>query len=145
MKVDTALGPDGFPVFFFKKLCGIYESPILQLLNDFDLGRVDVSRLNFGVISLIPKVKGTDSMKQFMPIDLNNVIFNFIAKAYANRLASLAHRTIDQNQPAFVKGQAPQINHKLRTKKFGGLFLKLDFEKVYDRVNWDFLREVLTR
>jgi hypothetical protein len=81
------------------------------------------------------------------------VIFKFIDKAYASRLSSLAHRIIDQNQPAFIKGQAPregvlallEITHKLRTKKLGGLFLKLDFEKAYDRVNWDFMREVLTR
>jgi hypothetical protein len=34
--------------------------------------------------------------------------------------------------------------HELRARRVGSLFLKLDFEKVYDWVNWEFLREVLT-
>jgi hypothetical protein len=33
--------------------------------------------------------------------------------------------------------------HELRSKKLGGILLKLDFEKAYNRVNWDFLAEVL--
>jgi hypothetical protein len=79
------------------------------------------------------------------------VIFKFVTKAYATRLAPLAHRTIDRSQTAFIKGRAlhegvlalHEIAHELRTKRLGGLFLKLDFEKAYDRVDWDFLREVL--
>jgi hypothetical protein len=34
--------------------------------------------------------------------------------------------------------------HELRARRLGSLFLKLDFEKVYDWMNWEFLREVLT-
>jgi hypothetical protein len=30
-----------------------------------------------------------------------------------------------------------KIAHELRKKKFGGLFLKIDLENDYDRVNWD--------
>jgi hypothetical protein len=35
---------------------------------------VDIARLNFGIITLIPKVKGADKIKQFRPITLINVI-----------------------------------------------------------------------
>jgi hypothetical protein len=153
MKVDSAPGPDGLPVAFFKRFWGILKGPILGLLNDFALGRVDIARLNFGILSLIPKVRGADNVKQFRPIALINVIFKFIAKAYAIRLAPLANRTIDRSQTAFIKGRAlhegvlalHEIAHELARNKLGGLFLKLDFEKAYDRVSWDFLREVLKR
>jgi hypothetical protein len=96
MKPDSVPGPDGLTVLFFKRFWGILRGPILQLLNNFSLGRVDIARLNFGIISLIPKVKGAKRIKQFRPIALINVIFKFVAKAYAIRLAPLAHRTIDR-------------------------------------------------
>lgn len=152
MKPDSAHGPDGFPVLFFKRFRGILKALILQLLNDFVLGRVDVARLNFGIISLIPKVQGAESIKQFRPIALINVIFKFVAKSYAIRVAPLAHRTIDHSQSAFIKGRCLHegelalhgIAHEFRVMKQKVLLLKLDFEKAYDRVNWDFLQEVLT-
>jgi mannosylglycoprotein endo-beta-mannosidase len=153
MKVDSASGPDDLPVAFFKRFWEILKGPILGLLNDFALGRVDIARLNFGILTLIPKVRGADNVNQFRPIALINVIFKFIAKVYAIRLAPLVNRTIDRSQMAFIKGRAlhegvlalHEIAHELAQKKLGGLFLKLDFEKAYDRVSWDFLREVLKR
>jgi hypothetical protein len=54
MKPNLAPGPDGFPVLFFKRFWGILKGPILQILNDFSIGRVNIARLNFGIISLIP-------------------------------------------------------------------------------------------
>ena len=105
MKPDSAPGPDGLPVIFFKRFWEILKGPILQILNDFTLGRVDVARLNYGILTLIPKVKGADMVRQFRPIALINVIFKFIAKAYASRLAPIAHRTIDRSQTAFIRGR----------------------------------------
>jgi hypothetical protein len=58
MKPDSAPSPDGLSVLFFKRFSGILRGPILQILNDFALGRVDIARLNYGIITLIPKVKG---------------------------------------------------------------------------------------
>jgi hypothetical protein len=113
--------------------------------------RIDIARLNFGVLSLIPQVSGADKITQYMPIALINVIFKIVSKHFASKLDPIAHRVISQNQTAFIKGRfildgalaLQEIIHEMKSKKLGDIFLKLDFEKAYDRVNWDFLTEVL--
>jgi hypothetical protein len=152
-KVDTAPGPDGFLVLFYKRCWPWIKTQVLQILNGFALGTVDIARLNFGILSLIPKVPGADNIKQYRPIALINVIFKIVAKAYAMRLSPVAHRVISLSQTAFIKGRLihdgplalHEIIHELKVKKTEAVLLKLDFEKAYDRVNWQFLREVLIR
>jgi hypothetical protein len=143
MKSDSAPGPDGFPVFFFKKFWGLVRLGVLHILNDFILGRIDIARLNFGVLSLIPKVPGADKITQFRPIALINVVFKIVSKALASKLDPIANRIISPNQTAFIKGRfildgvlaLHEIVHELKIRKQGCLLLKLDFEKAYDRVN----------
>jgi hypothetical protein len=150
-KTDTAPGPDGLPVLFYKKFWPLIKKEILEILNGFALGRVDIARLNFGILSLLPKVPGADNIKQYRPIALINVIFKLVSKAYACRVSPVAHRVISQSQTAFIKGRFIQdgplalheIIHELHSKKLPAVLLKLDFEKAYDRVNWQFLQEVL--
>jgi hypothetical protein len=120
-------------------------------LNDFILRRIDIARLNYGVLSLIPKVPGADKISHFKPIALINVIFKIVPKAFALKLNPIAHRVISPNQTAFIKGMfildralaLQEIIHELKSKKIGGILLKIDFEKSYDRVNWEFLAEIL--
>ena len=58
---------------------------------------------------------------------------------------------IDDSQAAFIKGRligdnivcAHEILHQVRRTKQKGILLKLDFEKAFDKVNWEFLFEVL--
>jgi hypothetical protein len=140
-------------VQFYKRFWPLVKKVVLQILNDFALGRADIARLNFGILSLIPKVPGADNIKQYRPIALINVIFKLVSKAYAVRLSPVAHRVISQAQTAFIKGRFIQdgplalheIIHELKSKKMQVVLLKLDFAKAYDRVNWDFLKEVLLR
>jgi hypothetical protein len=68
MKMDTAPGPDGFPVLFFKKLWPQLKLGILHILNNFMLGRIDIARLNFGILFLIPKMPGAKHISQYRPI-----------------------------------------------------------------------------
>jgi exonuclease III len=151
MKTDTAPGPDGFPVSFFKKFWPLVKMGVLHIINDFLLGRIDIARLNFGVLALIPKVPGADQITQFRPIALINVIFKFVSKAVATKLDPIANRVISPNQTAFIKGRfildgvlaLHELVHEVKSKKEACVLLKLDFEKAYDRVNWDFLTEVL--
>lgn len=152
-KTETAQGTCRVPVAFFKNLWPVLKGVVLAILNGFVLGRVDISRLNFGILSLIPKVQGADSIKQYRPIALINVVFKLVAKAFASRLSPVAHRIVAPNQTALIKGRFIQdgalalheIIHELKSKKLQAILLKLDFEKAYDRVNWKFLREVLLR
>jgi hypothetical protein len=131
----------------------LLRKEILAILNGFALGTVDIARLNFGILSFIPKVPGADNIKQFWPIALINVIFKLVSKAYAFRLSPVAHRIISQAQTAFIKGRFIQdgplalheIIHEIKSKKMSAILLKLDIEKAYDQVNWQFLQEVLLR
>jgi hypothetical protein len=146
-KTNTAPGPDGLPVLFYKKFWPSLKHAVLEILNGFALGRVDIARLNFRILSLLPKVPGADNIKQYRPIALINVIFKLVSKAFACRLSPVAHRVISQSQTAFIKGRFIQdgplalqeIIHELKSKNLPTVLLKLDFEKAYDRVNWQFL------
>ena len=55
MKVDTAPGLDGLPVVFFKTFWSLVKPFIMVITNGFALGRVDLSRLNFGFLPLFPR------------------------------------------------------------------------------------------
>jgi hypothetical protein len=126
---------------------------ILGILNDFTLGRVNISWMNFGILLLLPKVPGADSIKLFRPIALINVVFKKNSKAFAIRLALIAQRTISVAQTAFIKGRClldgalalHEIIDELKSANHKALILKLDFEKAYDRVSWALLRSVLSR
>jgi hypothetical protein len=100
---------------------------ILRILNDFVLGRIDIARLNFGILSLIPKVPGAEHISQYRHIALINVIFKIISKASATRLDPISIRIISPNQTAFIGGRnilgGPlaliEIIHTHRVKKQG--------------------------
>ena len=108
-----------------------------DIINGFALGTVDISRLNYGVISLIPKVKGGDSIKQYRPITLINVPFKLCSKAYTTRLAPVAQRVIDRSQSGFLKGRnilegpvvLQEIVHELKRTRHSTVLFKLDSRK----------------
>jgi hypothetical protein len=54
-------------------------------------------------------------------------------------------RRLSSKGEVFMEGVLAlhEIAHELKRKMLGGFLLKLDFEKAYDMVDWDFLREVL--
>jgi len=112
-----------------------------------------MSRLNFGVITLIPKVVGATDIRQFRPITVINVIQRLFAKVCALRLAPVLERLTHPLQFAFLKGRLihddvlalHEIIHEVKSRHQKAVFLKLDFQKAYDRLDWRFLRLVLER
>jgi hypothetical protein len=91
-------------------------------------------------------------MRNFRPISLINCSFKIFSKVLTNRLSKVAQRLISSNQSAFIKGRyilesvvvAHEIVHSLHKSGDPGMILKLDYEKAYDRVSWNFLFDMLT-
>ena len=124
----------------------------MALVRSFEEEHLDIRRLNYVILTLIPKEADATEMKKFRPIALINCSFKIFSKTLNNRLIRIIDRLISPNQTAFIKGRyilesvvaAHEIIHEIARKKEAGIVLKLDYEKAYDRVNWDFLVEVLT-
>jgi hypothetical protein len=62
MEVNSAPGPDGLPVGFYREFWPELK-PVLEMFSDFFRGELNISRLNYGMISLIPKTKEANCIK----------------------------------------------------------------------------------
>lgn len=153
MNPSSAPGLDGLPVKFFQTFWNMIKPEVMAIFDEFYVGSIDLGRLNYGIISFIPKVPGASDIRQFRLITVINVIFRILAKGYANRVTLLADHVTHPNQSAFIKGRyildgvlvLHEILHEVRIKYLKAVFLKIDFHKAYDTVSWPFLREVLLR
>jgi hypothetical protein len=131
MKTDTALGPDGFRVAFFKRCWPWLRLVIAQIINSLALGQVDISRINYAILALIPMLAGANKISQFEPIALINVVFKLVATCYALRLGPIAQKIVDRSQTAFIKGRfilegvlcLNDIIHELKKKKLPAVIL----------------------
>jgi hypothetical protein len=111
--------------------------------------------LNSTNITLIPKGDVQTTMKDWRPIALCNVLYKVVAKVLANKLKGVLNKCISDNQSAFVPGRsvldnvmaAIELVHYMKAKtrgKQGDAALKLDISKAYDRIDWDYLKDVMT-
>lgn len=125
----------------------------MAMFQEFYVGVLYLSRLSFGIITLIPKVSGAFDIRQFWPIIVINAIFRVLAKVHANKAALLADRLTHSNQSAFIQSRYildgvlvfHEVIHEVKIKCQNAAFLMIDFHKAYDTVHWPFLREVLLR
>jgi hypothetical protein len=114
----------------------------MALIKGFKMNEVNISRLTYALITLIPKEEGAKFLKKFRPISLINCSFKILAKVLNSRLVPICDRLLACNQTAFVKGRfilesvasAHEILHEVVKEKRKGLILKIDYEKAYDRV-----------
>uniref|UniRef100_A0A2N9IUI4 Reverse transcriptase domain-containing protein n=1 Tax=Fagus sylvatica TaxID=28930 RepID=A0A2N9IUI4_FAGSY len=114
---------------------------------------VHVVSLNATFISLIPKKHGAGKIKDFRPISLVGGMYKIIAKLLVNRLSVVLGDIISPSQNAFVKGRqildsvliANECLDSRLKANVPGVLCKLDLEKAYDHVNWEFLLYLLRR
>ena len=151
MEKNTAPGPDHMPIEFFQACWEVIKLDIMRMFDEFHDHKLEMERLNYGTITLIPKIKDANQIQQYRPICLLNVVYKIFTKALMLRMEKSMSKIISKSQNAFIKGRnimdgvmsLHEILHDTKVRKKEGLVLKLDFEKAYDKINWKFLMDCL--
>ena len=78
MEKNKVAGTDGIPIEFFQTCWEIVKKDIIEIFYDFHKGKLDVSRINYGIITLLTKTMDADRMQQFLPICLLNCLYKWI-------------------------------------------------------------------
>jgi hypothetical protein len=146
-------GPDGFPGEFYQFFWDQIKNPLKRLFDAFTSGTLDIGRLNFGIITLLPKCEDASVIQKYRPICLMNESLKIITKGLNNRLNGVVEDLIDKTQTAFMKNRfimegvvvLHEILHEVKKKKMSGVLFKVDFEKAYDNVNWAFLYNIMVK
>jgi len=146
-------GPDGFNFNFIKKSWEFIEGEVMTIMNQFHDTGVVPKGCNASFIALVPKVRDPVTLDNYRPISLVGAIYKIISKVLAGRFRTIITSIIDDCQSAFVKGRgildsvlmANEVVEDMRRNGGRGLCLKVDFEKAYDSVRWEFLYDMLLR
>ncbi|RVW93092.1 Transposon TX1 uncharacterized 149 kDa protein [Vitis vinifera] len=128
---EKAPGPDGFSMAFWQFSWDFVKEEVMNFFRQFHETGSFVRSLNATFLVLIPKKEGAEDLKDFRPISL----------------------VISTSQNAFVEGRQimdavlvanEAINSIVKSNR-GAILCKLDIEKAYDHVDWDFLLAVMEK
>lgn len=96
------LGLDGFGASFYHKHWKIVSPEVCDAVLNILNKEGTISSLISTFIALIPNKVNSNSVTNFWPISLCNVLYMFISKTITNRLKPLMHSLISRNQSVFI-------------------------------------------
>ncbi|GAU32090.1 hypothetical protein TSUD_152950 [Trifolium subterraneum] len=146
-------GPDGFNFAFYKKFWGVLKVEIMRFFQEFHLSTKLPSCFSSFFIALIPKVLSPHQVSEFRPISLLGSLYKLLSKVLASRLGTVMDNIISKSQSAFIKGRflvdgvvvINEVVDLAKRAKEECVIFKVDFEKAYDSVSWNFLNYMMLR
>jgi hypothetical protein len=151
--LNKAPGPDGMTRLFYKSYWSIVKESVVNSVQPFFRGGFLLKEFNHTNIALIPKIDNPYLVHHFRPISLTNFNYKIISKILSNRFKPILNKIISPTQSAFLKGRsihdntilAYEVFHSMKQKKGNGglMVLKLDMEKAFDFMEWEFLLKIL--
>jgi len=151
-KKDKSPGPDGWPVEFYLAFYDLMGDDLLAVVEESRISGHIHPPMNQTFIALIPKSDDPTSFNDFRPISLCNCLYKIIAKIIANRIKPILSLHISAKQFAFLRnrhileaiGTAQEALHSIKLKNLKGISLNIDLAKAFDKVNWLYLKMILT-
>jgi len=146
-------GPDGFNFGFLKFYWEILKKDVLKVVNKFaDRGSWPRGS-NASFICLVPKIDNPQHLSDFRPISLVGCLYKIVSKVLSLRLKKVISKFINTRQSAFLEGMslldsvlvANEVLEEVKRRKKSCVYFKVDYEKAYDSVSWEFLYYVLGR
>ena len=119
----------------------------MGFFRDFHEHERFVRSLNSTFLVLVPKKGDVEDLRDYKPINLVGRLYKLLAKVLANRLKQVVGKVVSSSQNAFVEGRqildavliANEAVDSLLKSNECGVMCKLDIEKAYDHLKWDFL------
>lgn len=152
MNSNKAPGLDGFTVLFYKQCWEIIRDDVMAALHALhNLQDQKLHLLNRATMVLIPKNEQAESPREFRPISLIDSFAKLFTKILALRLRGKMQELVQPYQNAFIRGRTIHDNYvyvsgiakALRQSKTPALMIKLDIEKAFDTVSWEFILQIL--
>ncbi|XP_017245327.1 uncharacterized protein LOC108216978 [Daucus carota subsp. sativus] len=111
-----------------------------------------IEEVTMGELELLCGI-GSRTPKEFRPISLINASMKLVTKLLAIRLKRVMSNLISEVQSGFMHGRqisdgillVSEIIGSLKRNRCQGVIIKLDFEKAFDSVNWNFLIHLLKK
>lgn len=129
------------------------KNSVYMEIKEVFINGIIPSYLNETLMTLIPKCQSPETLNNYRPISLCNSVYKIISKIIVARIRPLLVDLISPVQSAFVPGRrgmdnvliAQELLYSLDLKKgkMGYMEVKLDLEKAYDTLEWNFIHKVL--
>ncbi|XP_074305042.1 uncharacterized protein LOC141639968 [Silene latifolia] len=143
---------DGFSAGFFKAAWDTVSLDFCKAVKEFFKSSFMPKQANVTMLSLIPKKKIFQYVKEFRPMSCCSIIYKTISKILTNRLQSILPNLVGIEQTVFVKNRSLFENIMLTQGLLKGYqrsylsprcMLKVDINKSFDSLQWEFIQNML--